>query len=176
MSGKQNEYVALSGYCKEKGLSVPKTLAAEVIAEDFNIEPIPTGYKFKRSDLDVVVPKLGLKPIRQNYKIPKYLHIYIVNNTELLVFVNQEIGARKERKIIEAFDDDIILEEIELDENRPENGAAIISALKTLEDEVYQTGRNKDFNEILGKVRFEVFFTLKNDLVSDIVNKFKKNR
>ena len=107
----KDDYIALSGYAKSKGLSVPKNFDIDSLVLTLKSENATNvkvnGWKFKESVLDEYVPKLGFKKTVKRPTEPDELVSYttLVDDQEVYIFAS--VKPSTEKAFIRAIEDSI---------------------------------------------------------------------
>jgi len=167
---KADKMIALSGYCKSKQLSLPSSFKVDDFIETLSDDDyVISGYKFKESVLDKIVPSLKLKTVKKVHTLDKHLYVFRFKDTDSFMLVYQDSKTHFEN-IVSSVLEDIYIEKIKIYGSRS-NGDKIIEALTILEDSVFKTGINNHFHDIIGstKTKFYVGKTNGEDILSIIL-------
>jgi len=157
------KYIALSGYCKENKLSISKDfnietdLLPKMMKDDFKI----SGYKFKESTLDKIVPDFGFKEVVFRPSKPKRLYILEDEVSGIKIVLQSNNIEKDKRAIIGALSHNEELDLKTLAVIETINQDDIVSALLVLENlyepDAEAVSISKEMNLTLKSSRIKVF-------------------
>ena len=143
----KSKYIALSSYCKNKGLSLPKdkALLLQAKLEAVGAKKKITGIKYLIDDLDKIVPQFGLKPLQGRKIKPKYIYSYGLDGGLLMLVLKDEDSTIHE-KILDNLDYNGYIDEISV--FKKDNAKNIFEALSILinefDNEINQEAKSID--------------------------------
>jgi hypothetical protein len=167
-----DKYIALSGYCKSKGLSIPKDFDINSMFEDIDPDDYKiSGYKFKVSALEKRVPKFNFKKIASMKTEEKIIKLFRSRDRPDVGVIILDTKFGTKHKLIESELDTKLIEQVfHCDDSRVFDTFSFISSIGKDGDKLSEI---KDAISI-NRLKFEIFF-LSAEILS-IIEQLSKRR